>query len=178
MSNLNALFLRFERAPGPVVTAIVFIVYGLGARRAAPGIHELDWLRELPRAHAAVATSSPALYAGRLHGPPGRVTPAGNRAAAYWWSVVSRGSEDNKVYCKERERSNLTLETPTGTMRIAFTEASPDLVGLITTEKQDEFDRRFVIDLGDARGSPTESLPNGTCSGDNASYDQLFIREL
>src|SRR5687768_12979276 len=86
------------RAISAIVTLGIVAAYGLAWWRAAPPARELEWLRDLPHADAASATARPAIYAGKLRGPEGRVTPSGTRAAAYWWSVVHRDSDGATVF--------------------------------------------------------------------------------
>jgi hypothetical protein len=163
------------RAIPPIVTGIILAAYGLACWRAAPPARELEWLRDLPRANAA--TDQPAIYAGKLRGPEGRVTPSGERAAAYWWRVARINDDSDTIYCWGRERSSLALETPTGSMRIAFTEADPDEVGLIMDEKDNEHGRPIMIDLGRTRTSATKTVPAGTCAGEDAVFEQLAIAQ-
>ena len=163
------------RAIPPIVTVVIFAAYGLAFWQAAPAVRELAWLKDLPRADAASATGRPAIYAGKLHGPEGRVSPSGDRAAAYWWGVVGRDGDSETIYCSGRERSRLALVTPTGSMRIAFTEANPDEVGLITDEKDNEHGRPIAIDLGSTQRAVRESAPAGICTAEDASFEQLTI---
>lgn len=166
---------KHARAIPPIVTGLILAAYGLAAWRAAPAARELEWLRDLPRADAASETDRPAIYAGKLRGPEGRVTPSGDRAAAYWWRVARRDDDSETLFCSGRERSRLTLEAPTGSMRIGFTEAHPDEVGLITDEQDNEHGRPIAIDLGDSQPSVRRFVPAGTCTGKDASYEHLTI---
>jgi hypothetical protein len=56
------------------------------------------------------------------------------------------------------ERGDVTVSLRKATARatgIAFTDASPDIVDLITAERQNEYDRPFVIDLEASEPSPS-----------------------
>lgn len=161
----------------PIACGLVLVALGAAAWIAETRVRELDWLRTLERADAASPPATPAIYTGKLRGPPERFTPAGNRAAAFWWAVVRRDDDGSEVFCKGRERSELWLDTPTGTLRIALGEADPDRVGLITEDKSDEYDRPIAIDLGTIQRTSVRSLPSNTCDGRDAEYEQLFIAE-
>lgn len=165
----------YARAIPPIVTLLILAAYGLAGWRAMSPDRELGWLRDLPRADAASATERPAIYAGKLRGPEGRVTHSGERAAAYWWRVARSDGDSEKILCSGRERSLLSLETPTGSMRIAFTEADPAEVGLITDEKDNEHGRAIAIDLGHTSPVAAPSVPAGTCPAEDAVYDHLVI---
>jgi hypothetical protein len=165
----------YARAIPPVVTLLIVAAYGVAGWRSAAPARELEWLRDLPRADAAAATDRPAIYAGKLRGPEGRVTPSGKRAAAYWWRVARRDDDSDTVFCSGRERSRLALETPTGSMRIAFTEADPSEVGLITDKKDDEHGRPIAIDLGHTQSVSLKFVPAGLCASEDAAYEQLAI---
>src|SRR5687767_1711641 len=159
MSNREDAPPSLARALVAIVTLLILAAYGVAWWLAAPADRELEWLRDLPRADAASETGRPAIYAGKLRGPEGRVTPSGERAAAYWWRVARRDDDSDTLFCSGRERSRLKLETPTGSMRIAFTEAHPDEVGLITDEQDNELGRPIAIDLGNSQPSVTRFVP-------------------
>jgi len=111
------------------------------------------------------------LHRGRLHGPSDRVTPNGHPAAAYWWSVDSTDDESHETYCGGRARDRLALDTT----RIAWSDADPDDVGLVSDDRSDEHGRRFMIDLGARAGELTSAVPRGTCTGTDARYGELRI---
>ena len=159
----------------PAVATVVLGALAAAAWVALPRVRELDQLRTLRHADAASPPATPAIYRGRLRGPPGRATPSGYQAAAFWWTVVRRDDDGSEVFCKGRERSDLWLDTPTGTLRIALGEAHPDRVGLVTEDKDDEYDRPIAIDLGPIRRTSVSTLPPSTCDGRDAEYEQLFI---
>jgi hypothetical protein len=162
------------RAVVIVVTLLLLGLYGLAAWLAAPRFREIDWLARLPRADAASATSRPARYAGRLYGPGGRLTPLGDAAAAYWWSVTSGDGEGGKkARCKDRQRSRLTLVTATGEMPIAWAEADPDEVGLASDEQDGDYDLPLAFDVGGSPAATQDTPPPGTCAGDE--YEQVLI---
>jgi hypothetical protein len=92
--------------------------------------------------------------------------------------VVHRDDEgDSKVFCTARERSQLVLETASGSMPLAFTEADPAEVGLISDQKSNEIDRPLAIDVGATERTIATSLPAGTCDGEEAAYEQVLIPE-
>jgi hypothetical protein len=60
-------------------------------------------------------------------------------------------------------------------MRIAFMDASPDEVGLITDKQDNEHGRPIAIDLGGTQTSVIKPAPAGTCTGEDAAFEQLAI---
>jgi len=169
---------RWSWALIPGFLAIAAVAFTIAARVAERRMEELAWLRSVPRADVASPTEGPARYVGKLHGPKDRGTPAGNRAAAYWWAVAYRDSDGpDTVYCSARERSLLVLETPGRSVRLAFTEADPNEVGVIDDQKDNEYDMPVSIDLGSTRRARSEEIPPGTCTGGGAKYEESIIAE-
>jgi hypothetical protein len=169
---------RWTPALIPGVLGLAAVAFAIAASVSSQRLQELAWLRSVPRADPAARAEEPARYAGRLHGPAGRSTPAGDRAAAYWWAIVYRDAEGDKtVYGSGRERSRLVLETPSGSLPLAFTEAEPQYVGLIHDEKDDEYDMPISIDLGNTRHTVSEAIPPGQYAGEDAKYEQVFLPE-
>ncbi len=158
-----------------VAAAVILGAYAIAAHMASVRIREIEWLSGLPSAFPDTAEGLPARYAGRLYGPEGRITPLGQRAAAYWWTVSSRDADVGyDVKCRGRARTGLILETAGGKIPIAWTEADPDDVGIASDTFDGDYGLHLAIDVGGIPSVRYDEVPPGTCQyGEN--YLQTYI---
>ncbi len=174
---------RTPQPPSPVLrrllpaaaTALVVLAYAIAGAFALPRYREVVWLGSLPSADAAAPVATPARYSGLLHAPPGRKTPFGTPAAAFWWSVADDDDDSPHLFCNGRERSALSLETSTGTLRVEWTDADPSVVALIGDGNDNEYGRPLAIDVGGRQHVPQGAIPSGTCVGENAKYTETTL---
>ncbi len=156
--------MEFGSRQGRIEIALIAIV-----AIAVPAAIELGLVRP---ARAALEVMPPRFH-GRLHGPPGRTTPAGTATAAFWWSVETSG-EDSETHCRARARDGLVLETATARLPIAWSAIDPDLAGLIT-DRHGEYGFRAMFDASAIVDTVRDAVPAHTCTADGARYLETAI---
>ncbi len=165
---------------GALVSTVIIIIifaYAIAAYYSSRRIKEIGWLTSLPEWDAHSASGQPARFSGRLFGPEDRVTPLGQRAAAFWWTVASRDADGGyDVKCSARARSGLILSTPEGDFAIALSKADPDDVGIASDSQAGDYGKPFAIDVGSIPSVIYKAVPPGICEY-GERYLQTYIKQ-
>lgn len=144
-----------------------------------PTIEQLRFLRDLPRASLDAPKKGPAIYAGRIYGPPGRATPMGEKAAITWWWVNDGFSKSRTTSCFERQLESLELAADGRSVPyVALGSASS--LSLLSDERGDDWGDPVVVDLGSQAAHKPDYLPDAAhkcSSGTNPIYVERWVAQ-
>jgi hypothetical protein len=161
---------RYSLIPLGALVGVVAVLL-IAALAAWETSEELAYFAKLRRATVASPHSGPAVYRGKLFGPPARATPTKVPAAAYWWRITTGASKSRKVSCKDDQ--SLGLELRDGDAKLSL-DAFAGKISVLSDAKDGEWSEKRVVDVGKLK--PRElSNPPVSCEGSNPSYVEHSI---
>jgi hypothetical protein len=155
-----------------VVAAVGALGFRVAFAVAAPHVEPLRVMREAPRATLAQPREGPAVYAGEVFGPQGRVDSAGDAAAAHWWWVIQRVNKNtSKTVCFKRDIAGMRLRSGSREVSLQMFDGS-DSLSLLGRDRDSDWTDRLLIDLaGEPVSRPGAFPPHAeSCRGSSRTF--------